>query len=189
MRLFIGLSLPRDTRRAAADLAAQAKTLIPGRYVLTENYHVTLAFLGEAPQEAMPRIGEVLARCAAAVPAPVLSPGCPDVFGRMENGILVLRMDSEPALAPLHASLCAALRAQGLPVSDGPFSPHVTLARHAAVRPDALRALSPAVGKVPSFRADCAHLYLSARDESGILRYTPLLSAPFSPSISSFAVF
>ena len=186
MRLFIGLSLPGDARCAVADLAVQAESLIPGRYVLAENYHVTLAFLGEAQEKDVPRIGDILARCAASASAPALSPGCPDVFGRMENGILVLRTDSEPALAPLHASLCAALREQGLPVSDGPFSPHVTLARHAAVRPNALRALTAAAADVPSFCADCAHLYLSARDESGILRYTPLLSASFLPSLPSF---
>lgn len=186
MRLFIGLSLPHDTRCAAADLAARAGALIPGRYALAENYHITLAFLGDAPPGDVPRIGEVLVRCAAAAPAPLLSPGQCDVFGRMENGILVLRMHSTPPLGPLHDALCAALRAQGLPASDGPFSPHVTLARHAAASPDALHALSPAAAQVPAFRADCASLYLSARDESGVLRYTPLLSTPFSPSFPSF---
>lgn len=185
MRLFIGLSLPEYVRRAVKSLAAQAGECIPGRYVLAENYHITLAFLGEAPQEAIPRIGEVLARCAACASAPLLSPGPIDVFGRMENGILVLRMDSAPSLEPLHEALCAALRAQELPASDGPFSPHVTLARHASACPDALRTLSEAAARVPAFRADRARLFLSARDESSILRYTPLLSVPFSPSFPS----
>lgn len=180
MRLFIGLSLPRDTRCAAADLAARAGALIPGRYALVENYHITLAFLGDAPPGDVPRIGEVLVRCVAAAPAPLLSPGQCDVFGRMENGILVLRMIGTPPLGPLHDALCAALRAQGLPASDGPFSPHVTLARHAAAGERALCALAPAANSVPSFRAGQAQLYLSARDAHGVLRYTPQLCAPFA---------
>lgn len=186
MRLFIGLSLPGDAQQATARLAARAAELIPGRYALAENYHITLAFLGESQPRDVPRIGEVLARCAARMPAPLLSPGQPDVFGRMENSILVLRMGSLPALEPLNESLCATLRSEGLPVSDGPFTPHVTLARHAAASPQALHALSAPAASVPSFRAQRARLYLSARDEHGILRYTPLLDAPFSPSFPSF---
>lgn len=180
MRLFIGIPLPDDVRRAVAGLAAQAGAHIPGRYVLEENYHITLAFLGDAPPEDVPRIGEVLARTIAHADAPRLSPDCPDVFGRMENGILVLRMGSAPDLGPLHGALCAALHAQGLPASDGPFSPHVTLARHAAASPQALRALAPAARSVPSFCAGQAQLYLSARDAHGVLRYTPQLCAPFA---------
>ena len=180
MRLFIGIPLPDGVRRAVAALAAQAGALIPGRYVLEENYPITLAFLGDAPPGDVPRIGEVLARTIARTDAPLLSPARPDVFGRMENGILVLRMSSAPDLAPLHGALCAALRAQGLPVSDGPFSPHVTLARHAAAGERALCALAPAANSVPSFRAGQAQLYLSARDAHGVLRYTPQLCAPFA---------
>ena len=186
MRLFIGLSLPRDTRCAAADLAARAGALIPGRYALAENYHITLAFLGDAPPEDVPRIGEVLVRCAAAAPAPLLSPGQCDVFGRMDNGILVLRLASAPDLAPLHDALLSALRASGLPATDGPFAPHITLARHAAASPQALLSLEREALRVPAFRPARAHLYLSARDGAGILRYTPLLDAPFAPSLPSF---
>ena len=71
MRLFIGIPLPDDVRRAVAGLAAQAGAHIPGRYVLEENYHITLAFLGDAPPESVPRIGEVLARCIARADAPL----------------------------------------------------------------------------------------------------------------------
>ena len=188
MRLFIGLPLPRDARQGAAALAARAAEVIPGRYALVENYHITLAFLGEAPPEDVPRIAAVLARCLSCAPAPLLSPGQPGIFGRMENGILVLHMASQPALEPLHDALCAALRSEGLPVSDGPFTPHVTLARHARASPEALRALTARAAGIPCFRADCASLFLSARDERGVLRYTVLCSFPFSyPCSSSFS--
>lgn len=186
MRLFIGLSLPQEARAAVSGLAKRAQQLIPGRYVPAENYHITLAFLGQAQEADVPRIAAVLTRCLSAVPAPRLAPASPDVFGRMENGILVLRMHSEPALDPLHSALAHALRARGLPVTDGPFAPHVTLARHACASPQALSALGGDAQRVPAFRAARAHLYLSARDEAGLLRYTPLLDSQFSPSLASF---
>lgn len=190
MRLFIGLSLPHDARQAVACLAARAAERIPGRYTLAENYHITLAFLGETPPGDVPRIAAVLARCLSCAPAPLLSPGRLGVFGRMENGILVLHMGSQPALEPLHEALCAALRSEGLPASDGPFTPHITLARHARASQDALQALAAQAAGIPCFRAGCASLFLSARDDCGVLRYTPMLSAPltasFSPSFPSF---
>lgn len=186
MRLFFGLALPHGTRAAAAALSALAQERIAGRYVPAENYHVTLAFLGDTPPEDVPHAGEVLARCAAALPTPRLSPERPDVFGRMDNGILVLRLASTPDLAPLHDALLSALRASGLPATDGPFAPHITLARHAAASPQALLSLEREALRVPAFRPAHAHLYLSARDGAGILRYTPLLDAPFAPSLPSF---
>ena len=186
MRLFIGLPLPPPTRSAVQSLAGRAQRIIPGRYTLADNYHITLAFLGEAPQEAIPRISGVLARCLSRAPAPRLAPDSPDVFGRMENGILVLRMHSEPPLAPLHDALKTALRQEGLPVTDGPFAPHVTLARHASVCARALSALRCDAAEIPAFRPTGAHLYLSARDETGILRYTPLEGTPFLSSPSLF---
>ena len=186
MRLFIGLPLPQEIRAAVSNLAHHAQRIIPGRYIPAENYHITLAFLGEAQEEAVPRIANTLSRFLACVPAPRLTSVAPDVFGRMENGILVLRMHSAPMLDPLHEALADALRAQSLPVTDGPFTPHITLARHAAASPEVLSALKNEALRVPAFRPACVHLYLSARDEMNILRYTPLLDVPFSPAFASF---
>ena len=174
MRLFFGLSLPGPARSAVAAFAAQAQSAVPGRYVSADNYHVTLAFLGEVPPERLPDARDVLARCAAAFPAPVLTLCGFDHFGRRENAILILRVRSEPPLEPLHNRLVRALAQADLPADPGPFSPHITLARHAAL-PDALPACLPV-----SFTATQAHVFLSARDTAGVLRYTPLETVPFA---------
>ena len=174
MRLFFGLALPHGTRAAAAALSALAQERIAGRYVPAENYHVTLAFLGDTPPEDVPHAGEVLARCAAAFPAPTLTLQGFGCFGRRENAILILRVRSEPPLEPLHNRLVRALAQADLPADPGPFSPHITLARHAAL-PDALPACLPV-----SFTATQAHVFLSARDTAGVLRYTPLETVPFA---------
>lgn len=176
MRLFFGLSLPDEARavtRACADLAAAS---IPGRYALAENHHVTLAFLGDVPRERLMDARDVLAHCAAAFPAPTLTLGGFSHFGRAQNGILILRVQSSPPLAPLHDALVRALHEAGLPADPGPFSPHITLARHAVIT-DALPAC-PAC----TFACAQAHVFLSARDEANILRYTPLETVPFAVS-------
>lgn len=174
MRLFYGLSLPPRVRGHVRDYALLAAGAIPGRYALPENYHMTLAFLGEVPDERIREAADVLVRCACAFPAPRVTLTSPSHFGREQNAILILRGESEPNLAPLHEALVRALRAQGLPFDPGPFSPHVTLARHARLAESRPPAFSPIV-----FTADRACLFLSARDAENVLRYTPLSEAVF----------
>lgn len=173
MRLFFGLSLPEEMRAVTRACAEAAEACAPGRYALPENHHVTLAFLGEVPPARLPDARDMLARCAAAFPAPTITLSGYGVFGRRTNGILVLRLESQPALAPLHDALLRALACAGLPADPGPFSPHITLARHASL-PEAMPACPPA-----SFRAAQAHVFLSARDGESVLRYTPLETVSF----------
>lgn len=174
MRLFFGLSLPDEIRRASAKRADNCRALIPGRYTLQENYHITLAFLGDVPQARLANAQDVLSSCIKSIPAPVLTLGETGYFGRQQNGILILHVHSDPALDHLHNLLVLRLLDAGLPADLGPFSPHITLARHACVPDGALP-----TGDALSFVPDKAHLFLSARDETDTLRYTPLFSSPF----------
>ena len=174
MRLFFGLTLPPEVRKATAAYAHRAAQTLPGRYALPENHHITLAFLGKVEPARLDEAQAVLTVCAAAFPAPQVTIEGPSHFGRAENAIFTLCAGSEPPLAPLHDALVAALCARGLPFDPGPFSPHVTLARHAR-----LAGAEPPPFAPVRFCAVQAHLFLSARDAEGVLRYTPLASAPF----------
>ena len=175
MRVFYGISLPEAIRRKTAALAEAAAGRIPGRYALPENHHLTLAFLGDVAPELIPDVQAVLARTITAFSAPKITVQSFGHFGRMQNTILILHAGSEPALEPLNAALRAALAQADLPFDPGPFSPHITLARHAA-----LDAGTPLPFAPFSFTAREAHLFLSARDDENTLRYTPIFSAPFA---------
>lgn len=174
MRLFFGLSLSAAVREEAERCARLLQEGVPGRYADPDNYHITLAFLGDVPEERLDKACAVLERCVRAHPAPLITLDGVSHFGREQNAILILRAKSDPPLDALHEALVSALREAGLPADDGPFSPHVTLARH-AVMSSALPACEPV-----SQRSSRAHLYLSARDADHILRYTPLFSVPFA---------
>ena len=174
MRLFFGLTLPDDVRRAADDCARRARTAIAGRYAPAENYHITLAFLGEVEESRLDEACAVLAREIAAHPAPVLTLDGLSHFGRAQNGILIIRVHAAPSLDALHGRLIRALHASGLPADPGPFSPHITLARHAVV-PDTLPDCPPL-----SFTAHTACVFISARDGENVLRYTPVFQTSFS---------
>ena len=181
MRLFYGLSLPDELRAEAAHAAHTAEALMPGRYGEAFNYHITLAFLGEVAPE---RLGDAQAILAAHVnqtPAPTITLGQADYFGRAENAILILRAQCAPPLDALHDALIRALQTDGLPADPGPFAPHITLARHVRTSPEALKT---AVPRPLSFVPKAAHVFLSARDEADVLRYTPLFEAQFAPFVS-----
>ena len=174
MRLFYGLSLPDDVRRCAASHAQQLAAQFPGRYVSEQNYHITLAFLGDVPAERMDDARDVLRRCIQSIPPPVLTLGETGFFSSREKAIIVIHVKDSPSLLPLHHSLVQALDEAGLPADHGPFSPHITLARRVSLPDCALAACPPL-----SFSPTHAHLYLSARNEKNILCYTPLHTFPF----------
>lgn len=178
MRLFFGLDLPDSVRAAAAACAKEAMGIIPARYTPAENYHITLAFLGEVEESRLPEAVSVLRTCAARFPAPRVTLLAPDHFGRAQNGILILRAASSPALEPLHDALVRALLSQDLPADPGPFAPHITLARHA----DVTGGLPPAPPPL-SFTAERAHVFLSARNAQNVLAYTPIADADFAPPL------
>ena len=171
MRLFFGLSLPDEIRAVTAACARKAQ--IPGRYVPDANHHITLAFLGDVPQERLADAQRVLAQCIAVHPAPQLTLNGYSYFGRPENGILILRVKSAPTLEPLHDALILSLQNADLPADRGPFSAHITLARHARI--DTLPSDCPPL----CFSCGYAHVFLSARGEDNALRYTPLYTVPF----------
>ena len=179
MRLFYGLSLPDFVSQETARIVRQSESLIAGRYSKVSNHHITLAFLGEVPPERLSDAERILQRHAAAFPSPTLTLEIADYFGKPDNAILILRVKSISTLDALHDALIADCAQSGLSVDSGPFSPHITLARHAKISPQTLAALAPAP---LSFSPECAHVYVSARDGQDILRYTPLFSAPFHKS-------
>ena len=174
MRLFFGLPLPDAVHQAVCFRAKACREAIDGRYVREENYHMTLAFLGDVPENRVQDAAQVLQRCIGSVPVPCLTLGETSYFGRAGNAILIVRLTSKPSLHPLHDALVQALSKAGLPFDPGPFLPHITLARHARAE-----SVSLPVGPAISFVPDKAHLYLSARNAEDILMYTPIASAFF----------
>ncbi|QYF95657.1 RNA 2',3'-cyclic phosphodiesterase [Massilia sp. PAMC28688] len=92
----------------------------------TERLHVTLHFLGEVEQAALPHL-------AASLEVP-----CEPFelrFGHnalWHSGLAVLEpLATPPELIALHARLSAAVTGAGLAVDSRPYRPHVTLARRA----------------------------------------------------------
>lgn len=177
MRLFIGIPLSPAACEDTAALARKAQRVIPGRYALESNYHLTLAFIGEVPPERLEETKAVLRAFAGKFVALEIALGGMSHFGKEKNAILIRTAQSKSDLYAMHDALCGLLLGRGLPHTDGPFAPHVTLARHADVTGAACEAVC---AEDTLFTAREAVLFLSARDGENVLRYTPLAVARFA---------
>ena len=130
-RLVFALWPDAPTRAAIAACAHTVVAQTAGRQVVTENLHLTLAFLGERPLSILPELRASAARIAVA-PMRLLFD---DVGCWRKTGIAWLGMSQPSAeLSALHDRLLAALAPLGIVFDEGRFAPHITLARRTVSR-------------------------------------------------------
>jgi 2'-5' RNA ligase len=134
MRLFVALipsaAVVRELSTATMPLRCPdpSRSAPPAlRWTRPEQWHLTLAFLGEVDDEPGAELARRLARAAARANPLALSLGS---AGRFGNRVLWTRVrgDTE-ALRRLAEAVRAAARRARLPVEDRPYRPHLTLAR------------------------------------------------------------
>lgn len=131
MRAFIAMELPELFADETAYVAQQLSRAIQGRYTPRENYHITLAFLGEIDEvqvrDTMEAMDEISAQCVRLIPDGI------GKFGKPSNATLWMGLSKDPGLMNVTEQLRTALKTNGVPFDDKPFLPHITLARHAVL--------------------------------------------------------
>lgn len=127
MRAFLALPLPEDIRKRLTVLQKALRNGSVGlRLTEPEDFHITLAFLGdrlsdgqvEAAHDAMMRLS---------APAPSVRLDGLDLFGG--GTALAVRVAPDPALEKLHRKIHSLLHGAGLMLPRERFRPHVTVAR------------------------------------------------------------
>jgi len=172
VRLFIAVNFDQEVKdsisRVRDDLAALAESC---RVTRSENLHLTLAFLGEYPPSALPRIRRAMENAVGNAFELIFS-GV-GRFRRREGDILWMGVEYNPSLWALAEELNGHLKEAGFPARENEFRPHVTLCRNARM-PSEFDAPAMARQKLRQ-RVDRIYLMESSRVR-GILTYTPLLS-------------
>jgi 2'-5' RNA ligase len=182
VRLFVALDLPESVVDA---LVAWRAPLLqewgdPLRAVAPEALHVTLAFLGSKPDQAIAPLSELVATCVASRGGIAgLALGEPLWLPRRRPRVLAVALeDRHGALTELQARLVERLAADGWHQADAPsgraYLPHVTVAR--ARGRDGLsvpRGVEPAPPEPLVFDGAAVTLYRSHLDRAGA-RYEPL---------------
>jgi len=127
MRVFVALDLPDDVADGLDSLAGRLHT---GRHVPSDDMHLTLAFIEDAPPDALEELHmrlEMLTR-----PLPQLTLRGVDVFGSEHPRSVHVRVEGGVALSDLQSAVTRHVRRAGIALPRRRFVPHVTLARFAA---------------------------------------------------------
>jgi 2'-5' RNA ligase len=161
MRLFVALTPPADVVAELQAMVAALRELEPElRWSRPEQWHLTLAFLGEVGDESRDELARRLGRAAGRYSPLSVSFGG---GGRFGHRVLWTRVHGErDRLRRLADSVRAAARRSGLATEQRPYRPHLTLARATTAAVDLrplVDALAPYQGS--SWTADELHLVRS----------------------------
>lgn len=150
MRVFYALTFEEaDKKKMVAYRDMLADKAIKGRFTRWENFHLTLAFIGEVSPSKLTELIDILYETAEDGRANDLDGHEPDdhhknntislsasvrasyigSFRRREREILWLGIDRNKELKQLEKKLAARLRSEGYAIEQRKYTPHITLGR------------------------------------------------------------
>lgn len=131
-RVFFALWPDAATRKQMQTIAAGIP-LAPRQRVNADNLHVTLVFIGGVEDELLPAIVQPMAAIKA---APFTLRFDQLSFWRKPRILCLTCSQVDTAVLQLVADLSAPLAALQIDLDTRPYSPHITLARHVAAKPE-----------------------------------------------------
>lgn len=174
MRLFIAVNFPENVLDQLSKIVlALRKGCYSGNFTLRENFHLTLAFLGEISEK---RVDDIKAAMEQ-----VRSNGF-DIaisgFGKFNNqggDIYWMGIGDSPELKVLQSDLSGELKARGFGLEKRGFRPHLTLGRR--VVPQENFALDKFQKSLPEITVPVRAISLMRSDRrQGGVRYTEIYS-------------
>ncbi|GJF30539.1 RNA 2',3'-cyclic phosphodiesterase [Kitasatospora sp. NE20-6] len=185
LRVFVALAPPDDAKDELAHVLQPAYARYPRlRWNRIEDWHITLAFLGELPSTAVPLLRSALAGRAASHPALQLALRG---GGHFDERLLWSGIDGDlEGLHLLATDVRHLVGSCGIEFRDRPLRPHLTLAR--ARRddpvgvPQAAAGLAGFVGR--PWQAERLHLVGSNTGRGpGPIRYRDIEAWPFGSAV------
>jgi 2'-5' RNA ligase len=187
LRAFIAIELPAEIQEAIAHNTAGLKKALPKplvRWVVEQNVHLTLKFLGDVSPANLELLAEALKVEAAQHDHFTMSVGGLGAFPNVRRARLVwIGLEVPAELAMLQRCVEGVATRLGYPAEERSFSPHLTLGRvgqtvsggdQAKIR-SALEACR--VGPLGTVKVDAVHIFKSDLQPSGSV-YTHLYALP-----------
>ncbi len=132
MRLFIAIDPSAEQKENVQALQRRLASLLDGvRWVRPEGLHLTLKFLGEQKESAVPSIITAVKQAAASTAPFNMRLGRTGVFPSPRRARIIWTglLEGAADVKTLAASLEEALAMKGFPAENRPFKAHLTLGR------------------------------------------------------------
>lgn len=136
-RLFIAMELNSVHRETLKETQRKlGKDLQKGHLIPAENFHMTLAFLGEQPQAKMPEILDAMVEVAGSTSIFLTYMDDLGEFQFSNGSTYFMGIRGTPELLQLEDRLKDALGRRGFPIEERPFHPHITLVKKGTLFPE-----------------------------------------------------
>lgn len=157
MRLFIAAELPEPVLEVLAETSALLRGSIRGRYVSSDSFHITLAFLGDVEVNRIDAVIDALEKGCNGFESFDISLGDLGSFGKRSKATLWQGLQNAGDLPALAQSVRASLAAAGIAFDEKAFRAHITLMRAADLKEGTLPMPELAKGtveRITLFRSD-----------------------------------
>ena len=159
MRLFVGLKPPEKFRTALSVLQSRLQSAgVEARYLDPANLHMTLAFIGEWPEN--------VSRLLPKVKRP-FSLNLSHVGAFQQAKVIWAGVDASEELNLLAEQVRNRLAEAAVPFDPKPFVPHITLGRKPVIPPGF--SLSEILIPQALMTVDDVYLYRSDREDTGMV--------------------
>jgi 2'-5' RNA ligase len=133
MFLFIAVNFDDTVKNELGGIAGKLKAeAASGNFTATDNFHLTLVFIGETDERGLPLITGVIDSVAQKPFG--LTLGGLGKFDRPGGDIYWFGVTPNPALSGLNSFLSEGLRERGFDIERRRFRPHITLGRQVILR-------------------------------------------------------
>ena len=180
LRLFISINCNEETKELLLDVQDKIKAQsLKGSFSRPENLHLTLAFIGETPEEQVPAICSVIKDVLLPPLAPfTLSFSQTGCFYHSNKELWWVGADkADPSLRilkELRQRIAAGLSTKGISFDNRPFNPQITLGRE--IKHDA-----PIVIPNPEIFFTVSRISLMKSERiNGVLIYTEIFGQDLS---------
>lgn len=132
MRFFIALEIPSENLLQFQAIQASLHTLIPqARLTSLEKIHLTLAFIGEQPEEFKDKLTQIIQDAAVQIPVFEVTPAYIDGFPNLHHPQVLwvgVKGDIDKLLL-IRERIKDGLESLRLPIDERRFTPHITIAK------------------------------------------------------------
>jgi len=174
MRLFIAVNFSGGVKDRLLELQERLRAqAVKGNFTRSENFHLTLAFLGETPEEKLQDLYRIMAEIQTPPPFEIVF-NRTGRFTHSRKDLWWIGSDPDdpglPLLKSMHGQLLGFLDEEGFSVDKRPFNAHITLGRE-------VKSLSPILLDNTELTIRVSRISLMKSEHSrGVLTYTEIFA-------------